>query len=217
MKQLAYEFRDFPFFAAPQNVMNALSRGLPVLLLGYFFEVGVAGAYAFGIKIIQAPMGLLLTPLKQVLLQKMSEAYNQGKALFPLFLKTTAGLMAVAFIPCVILVIWAPQIFTWVFGSPWKEAGIYARWLLLWIFVLFINMPSVLIARIIRQQRNLFLYDCFVLLSRTVVLIVGGYYWTPLATVISFSILGFVLNALLILWIGTLVYFTRTRIIEVSK
>jgi|WetSurMetagenome_2_1015567.scaffolds.fasta_scaffold02065_6 lipopolysaccharide exporter len=216
MKQLAHEFHDFPLFAAPQNVMNALSQGLPVLLLGYFYGIGVAGAYAFGIRILQAPMGFLLTPLRQVLFQKASEAHNQGGNLYPLFIKTTGGLMVLALIPCAVLFVWSPQIFSWFFGSEWREAGVYARWLLLWMFVAFSNVPAVLFARILRQQRNLFIYDCLLLLLRTAVLVLGGFYWTTLTTITSFSVLGFILNAILIGWIGVLLHFKQLRVSQLA-
>jgi len=212
IKQLAHEFRDFPLFSAPQNIMNAISQGLPVLMLGYFYGIGVAGAYAFGLRIIHAPMGFLLTPLRQVLFQKASETHNQGGNLYTLFIKTTGGLMAVALVPCVVLFILSPQIFSWLFGVEWREAGVYARWLLLWMFVLFSNVPSVLFARILRQQKNLFVFDCFVLLTRTSILAFGGFYWTALTTIIFFSVLGFILNVILIGWIGTLLHFKNIKI-----
>ena len=205
MKQLARDFSDFPAFAAPQNLMNALSQGLPVLLMSHFYGIGIAGAYAFSIRILQAPMNLVLTPLRQVLFQKASETHNQGGDLYSLFLKITGGLMAVAIVPSAILFIWAPQIFSWVFGREWVEAGTYARWLMLWIFIMFSNVPSTLIARILRQQRSLLVYECIVLLSRTIILIVGGIYWQSLTTVILFSILGCILNVALILWARSLI------------
>jgi lipopolysaccharide exporter len=212
IRQMAHEFREFAAFSAPQNLMNALSQGLPVLLLGYFDGVGVAGSYAFAIRILQTPMGVLLTPLRQVLFQKASESHNQGVNLYPLFLKTTCSLMGVALVPCASLFLWAPAIFSWIFGDGWEEAGIYARWLILWTFVLFSNVPSLLFARILRQQRNLFLYDCLVLLLRTAVLVIGGLYWSALVTVVLFSVLGFILNAALIVWIGTMLFFKQTEI-----
>ena len=205
MKKLARDFRDFPTFAAPQNLMNALSQGLPVLLMSHFYGIGIAGAYAFSVRILHAPTRLVLTPMRQVLFQKASETQNQGGDLYPLFLKITGGLMAVAIVPSVILFIWAPQIFSWIFGREWIEAGIYARWLMLWIFAGFSNMPSVVIMRILRQQQKLLMYECIILLSRTIILIVGGVYWQSLTTVISFSILGIILNIVLILWVGTFI------------
>jgi O-antigen/teichoic acid export membrane protein len=207
--EVAKEYRDFPLYAAPQNLMNALSQGLPVLLLGYYYGIEVAGFYAFGVKILQAPMGLVLNPLRQVLFQKATETYNHGEDLFNLYIKTTAGLASVAFIPCFILFSWAPQIFSFVFGEAWLEAGIYARWLVLWLFIGFSNVPSVLFARILRQQKNLFIYECIILGTRLTVLILGGIYLSQLSTIISFSILGFILNFFLIFFVCIFIYRNR--------
>jgi len=205
MKKLAIEYRDFPLFSSPQNILNALSQGLPILLLGYYYGIAVAGLYAFGVRILQAPMGFVLVALRQVLFQKASETHNHGGKLFPLYLKTTGGLFAMAIIPSVILFIWAPSIFSLIFGSKWYEAGVYARWLILWLTLLFCNLPSTLFAAILRQQRNLFFYEVVILLSRTFALVAGGLLLSAKGTIILFSVVGCLLNIFYIFWIGCLV------------
>ncbi|MBN1123654.1 MAG: oligosaccharide flippase family protein [Sedimentisphaerales bacterium] len=200
----AKEYRDFPIYSATQTAMNALSQGLPVLLLAHFYGIAVAGAYAFGLRLLSVPINFVLIALRQVLFQKASETYNKGGRLLPLFIKITSGLFGIASIPSLILFIWAPQIFTWMFGAEWHTAGIYARWLIPWIAVLFCNAPASLCGRILRQQRNLFIFELIVLVSRASVLVIGGFYLSALQTVILFSVLGFLLNMLLILWIGSL-------------
>ncbi|NQU87163.1 MAG: oligosaccharide flippase family protein [Mariniphaga sp.] len=205
-RNLALEFRNFPFFAAPQNLLNAVSQGLPVLLLGHFYGIEIAGFYAFGMRLLMTPTGFVLKAMRQVLFQKASEIYNRGINLSGYFLKTTGVLVALAIIPGLILFIWSPQIFSFVFGQEWWEAGIYSRWLILWVFMMFCNVPSILFAKILRQQKNLFLFECLVLSTRMAVLVVGGAYWTALNTVIVFSILGLILNLFLILWVGILLF-----------
>jgi O-antigen/teichoic acid export membrane protein len=206
MVEVAREYRDFPLYATPQNLVNALSHGLPVLLLGHFYGIEVAGFYAFGVKILQAPMRLVLCPLRQVFFQKATETYNQGGDLFRLYLKATIALASVAFVPSVVLFIWAPQIFSFVFGENWIEAGVYARWLILWLFIAFPNVPSVLIAKILRQQKKLLIYECIASGLKMLVLILGGMYFSQLTTVIFFSVLGFISNFLLIIFMGFLFY-----------
>ena len=202
---LSYEYRDFPIYSAPQNLMNALSQGLPVLLLGHYYGVGIAGAYAFGIRLLQAPMNLVLTALWQVLFQKASETHNNGEDLIPLFVRTTCGLAAIAVIPSTIIFIWAPDIFGRVFGQAWREAGVYARWLVLWMFVSFCNVPANICARILRQQRNMFLLECAILASRVSILVAGGLFCSALQTIVMFCLAaGFVPNAAFILWITIL-------------
>lgn len=202
MKQLAKEYRDFPMYSASENVINALSGSLPVLLLAHFFGIAVAGAYAFGVRILTAPMGLVLSALRQVLFQKASETYNTGGRITPLYVKTTLGLFALAVFPALVFFMWAPQIFTWVFGSQWDTAGEYARWLMLWLAFYFCNLPSVLFARIIRIQRTMFLFNQAVLVIRFLSLLIGGLYLTSLSTVMLFSVVGAIINIIAISIVG---------------
>lgn len=202
----AGEYRDFPIYSATQHTMNAMSQGLPILLLAHFYGLAVSGAYAFGLRLLHVPMGFVLTALRQVLFQKACEMHNQGQYLSILFLKTTAGLVVASLLPGVVLFVWAPDIFSRVFGGEWREAGIYARWLTLWLSVAFCNVPANLFARILRQQKGLFLYECIVLLSRSGILLIGGLCWSAHRTIVAFSVMGSLLNIGLILWVGALLF-----------
>jgi O-antigen/teichoic acid export membrane protein len=202
MRQLAKDYRDFPMYAASQNVINALSSGMPILLLTHFYGIVVAGAYAFGMRILVAPMGLVLSALRQVLFQKAGETQHQGGNLAPLYVKITAGLFAMAFVPSLVLFIWAPQLFTWIFGSQWHTAGEFARFLALWMMFVFCNLPAVLFARLIRIQRAIFIYDLVLLGARGAALMLGGLYLNELQTITLFSLVGAAMNAILIVLVG---------------
>jgi O-antigen/teichoic acid export membrane protein len=142
--QVAQDYHDFPLYSASTNVINSLSLGLPIFLLTHFYGIAVAGAYAFGIRLLQAPMGLVLGALRQVLYQKASETHNEGGRLVPLYVKITGGLFVIGFFPSLVLIVWAPQIFSWVFGVQWRTAGVFAQSLVLWLLFMFCNVPAVL-------------------------------------------------------------------------
>ncbi len=205
MKRLAAEYRDFPIYSASQNVINAISTGLPVLLITRFYGIAVAGAYAFGGSMLQVPMAFVLTALRQVLFQKACERQNQGGSLAILYIRTTAVLFAMAFLPTLFLIIWAPQFFSWIFGSQWHLAGELARSLMIWLAVSFCNLPAVLFARIIRIQRFVFFYDLVLLFARTLVLLLGGRFLNVHGTVLLYALVGAVMNAFLIYYVGRLV------------
>jgi O-antigen/teichoic acid export membrane protein len=202
MKQLALEYRDFPIYSAPQNVINNLSSGLPILLFNRFFGVAAAGAYAFGTIVLGAPMQFVLIALRQVLYQKACESQNQGRSLSALYVRTTAILFALVLPPSLVLIIWAEPLFTWIFGSQWQLAGELARSLIVWLAVSFCNLPAVLFARVIRIQRFVFLYDLFLLTIRTLILVLGGVYLTVHQTVLLFALGGALMNAFLIFYVG---------------
>lgn len=202
MKELAKEYRDFPMYSASQNVINALSNGLPVLLLTHYYGIAVAGAYAFGMRILNVPMGFVLGSLRQVLFQKASEAHHQGDRLAPLYMKITLGLFTVILIPSLALFIWAPQLFKLVFGSQWYTAGEFAQWLILWLMFYFCNLPAVLFARVIRIQRTIFFYDLVLLAVRVLVLVLGGLYLNASQSIMLFSLVGAAMNTILIFLVG---------------
>ncbi len=202
MQQLMKEYRDFPTYSASQNVINALSVGLPIFLLTHFYGIGVAGSYAFGGRILQAPMNLVLRALRQVLFQKAGETQHQGNPLFPLYVKSTVGLVAVALLPALVLVVCAPPLFVWVFGAKWQTAGEFARYLVVWLLTAFSSLPADLFARLIRIQRTIFFCDLLKLAARALVLAVGGLCLTALQSVILFSVVGAVMNAAVILLVG---------------
>jgi len=202
LKQLAKEYRDFPIYSASQNVINALSSGLPVLLLTHFFGVAIAGAYAFGIRLLTTPMGLITGAMRQVLFQKASETQHNGGSLIDFYLKITVWLFVLGLLPTLILIIWAPEIFSFIFGIQWHTAGLYARWLILWMLFVFCNVPAILYARIIRIQRTVFFYDLILLVVRTTILVIGGLYFTASQSIALFSIIGASMNLLFIFLVG---------------
>jgi O-antigen/teichoic acid export membrane protein len=205
MKKLASEYRDFPMYSASQSVINAISSGLPVLLLTRYFGIAVAGAYAFGGNVLQLPMGFVLTALRQVLFQKACENQHEGKRVSALYIKTTVGLFATALLPSAVLIIWGPQLFSWVFGSQWLFAGKLAQSLIIWLAVSFCNLPAVLFAKIIRIQRFVFFYDIALLIMRSLALVIGGLYFNAQQTVLLFALVGSVMNAYLIVHVGRVV------------
>jgi lipopolysaccharide exporter len=205
IRRLAKEYIDFPVYSATQNVLNSLSSGMPVLLLTHFYGISIAGAYAFGVSILNVPMGFALSAIRQVLFQKAGETQNRGGSLARLYVKTTAGLFAMAIVPSLILLIWAPQLFSLIFGSQWYMAGELARSLVIWLSVVFCNLPAVLFARIIRIQRFVFFYDLTLLCARALTLILGGMYLNVSQCVMLFALVGAAMNAFLILKVGYVV------------
>jgi len=205
MVVLAKEYRDFPAYSASMNVINALSMGLPVFLLTYYYGVAVTGGYAFGLRILSMPMEFVLRALRQVLYQKAAETHNDGRKLAPLYLKITLGLFAIAIIPSLVFIIWSPQIFSWVFGAKWFEAGEFARALVVWLVFMFCNLPATLFARIIRVQQKMFVYNIILLILRTSALVAGGMFLSATWTIMLFSVVGAAMNIVFIIYIGILI------------
>ena len=130
-------------------------------------------------------MGFILSSLRQVLFQKASESQHEGRSLAALYVKVTATLFAMALVPTAVMLIWGPQLFAWVFGAQWFTAGELSRSLMIWMAVVFCNLPAVLFGRIIRIQRFVFFYDLGLLAARTAALVLGGLFLSAYQTVMA--------------------------------
>jgi lipopolysaccharide exporter len=211
----AAEYKDFPFYSAPQNVLNAVSEGAPVLLLTYYYGIAVGGLFSFATRALAVPMTFLVTSLRQVLFQKLSEMNHHGADLAHFFTKCTAGLFAIIVIPALAGFSFAPRIFAFVFGSQWETAGEYARWLLIWLVPAFCSLPANLLIRIFRLQRTLLFYDLSLLIARMAVLVLWGRRLVPAEpTIAAFSIVGALFETWLV-WCGWRAL--RLRRIQSSK
>jgi O-antigen/teichoic acid export membrane protein len=199
VKRVARAYVDFPMFTNTQGLLSAISQNMPVLLLVHFFGTTVAGYYSFGVRLIQWPMNLVLVSLRQVLFQKASEAYNSGQDTYRIFRSVTLILLAVGLVPAFALFVFAPGLFGFVLGEQWVTAGIYARWLIPWMFFMFANVPTVLFSQIYRRQRMMLLFDITLLIARAAALTIGGLYLTALQSLILYSIAGALINAAIIL------------------
>jgi O-antigen/teichoic acid export membrane protein len=194
------KYRDFPLFSTPQNLLNAVSQNIPLLLLAKFFGPVVAGHYVLGVRCIQVPMNFVLTSLRQVFFQKASETCNRGGDVYGLFRKATLGLLALVTLPAAAVVAFGPDIFAFVLGRQWAASGEYARWLVLWLALMFANVPAVLFAQIYRKQRVVLLQDVLLLALRVAALVIGGRRGSALLAVALYSLVGVAFNLFIIFW-----------------
>lgn len=201
IRAIAWRYRDFPLYAAPQNLLNAVSQGIPVLLLATFYGAGAAGYYALAVRVLRAPMLFILSPLRQVLLQKVAEVHNSGGDLRRLFVIATSALLGGALVPCTLLLFFAPTLFSWFLGAEWRDAGEYGQWLVVALIPAFCNAPSGLVARVLRRQRELLVFDIVMLAGRTMAILLGARYLSALGTVALFSVVSGVVNLALITWV----------------
>ena len=106
-----------------------------------------------------------------------------------LYLKSTGALAAIIAVPMIILFLWAPQIFSFVFGADWRFAGECARWMSLWLGCGFINPPSVMLYNVFGAQRLFFIFGLLSLLLRIITLYGGSYLsLSPIHTIAAYSI-----------------------------
>ena len=199
---LAKRHADFALLRTPQNLINAASHNLPVLLLATYFGVVASGQYAIAIAVLGIPAKLMGEAVMSVFYPRINDAVARGEDARTLIMKATIGMAATAVLPFLAIMVLGPTLFSMVFGQGWETAGTYARWLAPWCFVQFINRPAVAAVPPLRLQGGLLVYELFSTGTKVIALFVGwSVFDDPIAAIALFSVSGVIAYVWLIDWV----------------
>jgi O-antigen/teichoic acid export membrane protein len=197
--ELAKKHSDFPILRTPQNLINAFSQSLPVLLLASFFGAASAGQYTIALAALGLPSGLIAGSVMSVFYPKITEAINNGEDAKRMIIKATLGMAATGALPFVMVLLGGPFLFELVFGGGWENAGRYAQLLALWLFFAFINKPVISSIPALRMQGFLLIYEIVSVCLRLAALYLGfAILESDFSAITAFSLVGALLNCFLI-------------------
>ena len=200
--ELMKKYADFPIYRAPQNLINATSQGLPILMMTSFFGPASAGFYVLGKLLLGVPSALIGKAVGDVFYSEITRRSHNGGMLALPIIKATFGLAVIGVVPFFLIIIYGPWVFSFVFGSQWEEAGIYARWLAVFFFFNFINRPSVAAVPILGIQKGLLFYELLSTGLKIIGLLIGFYFFRDAVFGVAlFSIVGSFTYIAMILWI----------------
>lgn len=201
-RELLQRYREFPLYRAPQDFINAISQSMPIVLMASLFGASPAGLYALAKLVMGVPSALLGTAMRDVFYPKVTRMAQSGACIDRLIIRATIGLAVIGILPFALVVVFGPQMFSWMFGDDWDIAGQYARWLALFFFFNFINKPSVAAVPVLGIQRGLLIYEVFSTGGKVLGLIAGYHFFQDdVLAVALFSFIGMVAYVAMIVWI----------------
>ena len=193
--KILLKYKDFPKFVMPNSFLNTLSGNLPNLLIIVLFSKEYAGYYLLSHKIVMVPMSLITSSISQVFYQKASKGYAKKQNLYPLIKKLYLGQIKLGILPVLIAFVFAPYLFSIFFGEKWYQAGIYTRYLLPWLFMVFLNNPISGIINITNNQKKYLIIEIFLVIFRVGAIFLGKYYFhSPSMTVLLFASVSFLFH-----------------------
>lgn len=138
-RAILVRYRNFPLFNVPNAFVDAFRTNAIYALIGWTSSVHSVGQYSMAMRSVQAPIAVVGASISQVFLQLMASA-APGR-LRQLILSLVTRIALVAFIPFVLLGVFAPSILPWLLGERWMEAGVLAQALTPWLYVNLITSP----------------------------------------------------------------------------
>lgn len=133
--------RKFWQYTLPSNLLNSLVGQLPLILIGMRHGALAAGLFALTQRVLAAPISLLAASVLEVFKRQSVHEFQAVGHCKQAYRYTFKVLLLLGLLPSLILLLFSPQLFAWVFGPAWREAGELAQILAPLYFLNFIASP----------------------------------------------------------------------------
>jgi O-antigen/teichoic acid export membrane protein len=202
IKRLAKRHVDFPLYSMPQALLSSTTVTVPSILLATLFSPYVAGLYWFTYRLFEMPITLLGDATRRVFYQRAAELYHKGEDLTDIFLRTTGGLTALVALPVVVLIVAGPWLYAVAFGDAWREAGVFAQWIVIWWAMRFISLPAMMLVPVLNLQRQFLVLEIVSLIPRFLVLPAAAWIADVDVAIAAYSVVGFLFHffTVLLVW-----------------
>lgn len=165
LREVAISHIKMPLVSTPASFLNSITQNLPRLLVGIIFGNTILGFFAFSLQIISLPIQIVGQSIGQVFLRQVTrlDLKNQFE-IKRLFLRTALGNFTLIIFPAVVLLLIGPQLFEFLFGQNWTQAGVIAQILVPLLVLQFVVSPLSQILIVLNRQTWQMIWDVIRLL-----------------------------------------------------
>lgn len=181
----------FPRFDVPAAVVDFLAVQLPNLVLAAIFGPAVAGVYFLADRVLTAPMSMVSQAISQAVLADARQTVAQRRLLRQTVL-IVLGLAAAVTVPTLIIAVAGEQVFSWIFDENWRQAGVYAAWLVPGFSIQFIYSSISTTLMVTKGQKLNLVIHLSLLALKVLALWLGYQTGDPLKTIIGLSLANFI-------------------------
>jgi O-antigen/teichoic acid export membrane protein len=150
---VARRYRRFPILSSPSALLSTSGLQAPLLLLVALYGPQVGGLYALADRLCSLPLTLVAGAVGQVFIAEAARlAREQPEELRPLFGRTTRSLARTALAPAILLAVAAPVFAGPVFGSDWRQAGVFVAILSPMFYLTFVATATGDVLSVLERQ-----------------------------------------------------------------
>jgi O-antigen/teichoic acid export membrane protein len=215
IKEAASRYKKFPIFSIWGQFFNVASVQIPIVIFSILFSTEVVGYYSLGHRILSLPMALIGQSVGNVFLERAAKARENEEELKRITLDIYKKLLFIGTLGLSFITFYGSWIFSFVFGAAWKEAGVYAQFISIWIvFQLSVSPISSIFYVLERQGESLF-WQVIQFLSRFSVVLLFFFIGENIITIVAmYAIISAVYYLFLALRVLILV---KTKIISIFQ
>lgn len=190
---LLKEYRDLPLKSGPAIFLNLSANQLPLILIGVWFDLGLAGQYYMMQRVLNMPLTIIGKSASQVFFQESNQDNSDQRHVQKLLLRGMLFLFGLIIIPMLLIFIWGKDIFGLVLGSDYQLAGEIASILSIFFLIRFVisSQSTLLITK--RKLGVEVTFNLLFLISQVGSLYIGQVMDSPNTGFLLMSISGAVL------------------------
>ncbi|GEM_PF-294108 len=189
LTQTAKKYIKFPKFYLPSILVNTFGNQMPIYFLAYLFGSTIVGLYALGYRVISYPLSLIGDALSRVFVQKIADQRHQNIDLRETLTLALRLLFKVGLFPTIVILLFADEIFGFVFGKDWAAAGTYVKILSIPMLLQFCFSPLSRIFNVLEFQKEGFVINNVQIFIKVLGIVVGYVIFrTEYGTILSLSI-----------------------------
>lgn len=189
MRKAFVRYRRFPQFDLWASLINTTGIYLPIAFLSFSYGAAVVGNFTLSQQVAGLPVLLLGQAVSRVYLSRARQSVDIG-AIAENTRRLFRVLTAVAVPYAMLLIVASEDVFVFVFGEMWRNAGLYTCFLAPWLLFVFLASPISPLAQVHERQRNEFLFQTGLLLARTVALSTCFWVSAPLVPIATFGLVS---------------------------
>ncbi len=205
LQQAWISSKNFAVFTAPASLINLLGTQAPPVLLTYFFSTVEAGYFALTIRVLSLPTAVIGQSVGQVFFSSAAKIHNESGDMAKLLVQYTTVLFRISAPVFMVLLIWAPSLFTIVFGTDWKTAGEFSRLLAPWLLLSFVSAPVSTLSLVYHKQKIAMWISVYETLLRVGVLVAAGLLGNVSLAIVLYAFAGVIVSVFYLAWIYRLV------------
>ena len=138
----ARRFARFPLLQSWSQLFLSLGMQLPALFVAAIYGAEPAGYFGLAFSMVSMPMNILGQSVSQVYFSEVAQyGKSQPKKILRLSVSLVKKLFLIGAGPLLAIAVLGPLLFSFVFGDAWSEAGMYARYLSLFMLSRFVASP----------------------------------------------------------------------------
>ena len=127
VKLIMIENKAQALFSTPATLLNAASYSLVSLCVGNVYGMAILGLYSVSFRVLGAPLSVFSSNIAKVHCKQAESEMAECSS----YLKSTLKMVGIALVIILpiglVLLLFSPQAFAFLFGSEWREAGVYVQ------------------------------------------------------------------------------------------